>query len=970
MNVGRLSNYKLRFVPTSNRNVHLFEGVPASYPRNPRDPYDGRRFFARVLIRKLDSAEISDNNSLNTSAYPEMETAFVEALNSIAMSVAGNYRKWRYHHIFINVLKVEGKGPTQEFVESWIRLLGKRYADKIRRLDVSTFELAISLQNKDYRIVGQAPTREVLNVNSYQVVNNKLKYLGNTPAELRFPDLEGERADAPYSVCLPLQQKREAAWRAHTAYCYDFLPIMRQAIRKRWWRYFRSQGMAEAKIKASIPEDLFEASELVLGPDGNAVPTERPIGQNDIGMVAWIIEYKSIEYPEGREIVIIANDISFQVGTFGVQEDNLYNAASRYARDLGIPRIYLAANSGARIGLAEELRDKFQVAWNNDNVSKGMEYLYLSEEDYAEHKDTVIADKRVVKGEIRYELKDIIGASEGLGVENLSGSGLIAGETSQAYEDIYTLTVVTGRSVGIGAYLARLGQRVIQKKKESPILLTGFNALNKLLGRRVYRSNDQLGGIDIMYSNGISHLVFESDMEGMLQMLTLLSYVPARRGAELPVRTDLSDPVARRIGFVPQASVAYDPRWMLAGRMNDSTWESGFFDKGSFTEIMGGWAKSIVAGRARLGGIPMGVIAVDPRTTELVRPADPAMDNSKEEVKQKAPLVWFPDSAYKTSQVILDLKAEDLPLMIFANWRGFSGGMADMFDEVLKFGSMIVDALRVYTQPVFVYLPPFATLRGGAWVVVDSKINERIIEMYASPTARGGVLEKEGTVDVKFRAKRLYTSMHRLDTQLQQLDLQLKAASGAEASKIKAAIQKRREALTPFYHAVATRFCDLHDTPGRMKAKGVIREIVPWETSREYFYWRLRHRLVEKKGVEAVERILQVDRKLVDAVEASLQPHLPGKRSEQSYEEARALLSQWIAEKTDLTGASDQEVVQWQFENAEYFETKLEGLRKQRVQAIAQAPEFLASMARLIAAMTPEQRGALQQAVGKAVEQS
>ena len=36
--------------------------------------------------------------------------------------------------------------------------------------------------------------------------------------------------------------------------------------------------------------------------------------------------------------------------------------------------------------------------------------------------------------------------------------------------------------------------------------------------------------------------------------------------------------------------------------------------------------------------------------------------------------------------------AEDLPLIIFANWRGFSGGMQDMFDEVLKFGSYIVDA--------------------------------------------------------------------------------------------------------------------------------------------------------------------------------------------------------------------------------------------------------------------------------------
>lgn len=37
--------------------------------------------------------------------------------------------------------------------------------------------------------------------------------------------------------------------------------------------------------------------------------------------------------------------------------------------------------------------------------------------------------------------------------------------------------------------------------------------------------------------------------------------------------------------------------------------------------------------------------------------------------------MWFPDSAYKTAQVIKDFNREKLPLMIFANWRGFSGGM-------------------------------------------------------------------------------------------------------------------------------------------------------------------------------------------------------------------------------------------------------------------------------------------------------
>ena len=38
---------------------------------------------------------------------------------------------------------------------------------------------------------------------------------------------------------------------------------------------------------------------------------------------------------------------------------------------------------------------------------------------------------------------------------------------------------------------------------------------------------------------------------------------------------------------------------------------------------------------------------------------------------------------------------------------------------------MIVENLRTYRQPVIVYLPPGAELRGGAWVVIDGQINSQ-----------------------------------------------------------------------------------------------------------------------------------------------------------------------------------------------------------------------------------------------------
>lgn len=75
---------------------------------------------------------------------------------------------------------------------------------------------------------------------------------------------------------------------------------------------------------------------------------------------------------------------------------------------------------------------------------------------------------------------------------------------------------------------------------------------------------------------------------------------------------------------------------MLAGRVSpNNEWESGFFDKGSWEEIMRPWAQTVVVGRARLGGIPVGVIAVETRSVEVNLPADPANLSSEAKVSEQ-----------------------------------------------------------------------------------------------------------------------------------------------------------------------------------------------------------------------------------------------------------------------------------------------------------------------------------------------
>lgn len=358
-----------------------------------------------------------------------------------------------------------------------------------------------------------------------------------------------------------------------------------------------------------------------------------------------------------------------------------------------------------------------------------------------------------------------------------------------------------------------------------------------------------------MHNNGVTHATVPNDVEGVRKILRWLSYIPKRKGASLPISPQFCDPIDRPVEYCPTQNQVYDPRWLFEGQIDEKDdYLSGFFDRGSFDEIMAGWAKTVVTGRARLGGIPVAVIGVETRTVEVTLPADPANPDSESKLISQAGQVWFPDSAHKTARAITDFNREELPMLIFANWRGFSGGMKDMYEEVIKFGADIVDALHDYNQPIIIYIPPFAELRGGSWVVIDPTINPRQMEMYADPNSRGGVLEPEGIVSIKLRLKDQRPIMERLDPEMKRLVAQLKNAPDTVAKNVAEGLIKARvEVLSPIYHQVAVQFADLHDTPSRMMAKGVIRDVIEWRQSRTKLYWRLKRRLHEKKLMSRIE---------------------------------------------------------------------------------------------------------------------
>ncbi|KAF3392437.1 Acetyl-CoA carboxylase [Penicillium rolfsii] len=934
LELGRLSKFKIKPVFTENRNIHVYEAIGKG-PEN--DKAVDKRYFVRAVVRP---GRLRDDIPTAEYLISEADRLMNDILD--ALEIIGNNNS-DLNHIFINFSPVFNLQPID--VEQALAGFLDRFGRRLWRLRVTGAEIRILCTDPT---TGMPYPLRVIISNTYGFIIQVELYIErkSEKGEWIFQSIGGTTklgsmhmrpVSTPYPTKEWLQPKRYKAHLMGTQYVYDFPELFRQAFQNSW-----------AKALETIPSlasqrppvgECIDYSELVLDDTDNLVEVSREPGTNTHGMVGWIVTARTPEYPRGRRFIIVANDITFQIGSFGPQEDKFFHKCTELARKLGIPRIYLSANSGARIGMADELLPYFSVAWNDaEKPEAGFKYLYLTPEVKkrfdASKKKEVITELIHDEGEERHKITTIIGAKDGLGVECLKGSGLIAGATSKAYEDIFTITLVTCRSVGIGAYLVRLGQRAIQVEGQ-PIILTGAPAINKLLGREVYTSNLQLGGTQIMYKNGVSHMTANDDFEGVQKIVEWMSFVPDKKGAPIPIRP-WSDDWDRDIGYFPPAKQAYDPRWLIAGKQDEEGFLPGLFDKDSFEEALGGWARTVVVGRARLGGIPMGVIAVETRSVENVTPADPANPDSMEMITQEAGGVWYPNSAYKTAQALRDFNnGEQLPVMILANWRGFSGGQRDMYNEVLKYGSYIVDALVKYEQPIFVYIPPFGELRGGSWVVIDPTINPDQMEMYADEDARGGVLEPEGIVNIKYRRDKQLDTMARLDATYGELRRSLEdtSLSKDQLSAIKAKMAEREEQLLPVYLQIALQFADLHDRAGRMQAKNTIRAPLRWQNARRFFYWRLRRRLSEELIVKRMVAASAAPSSRTGAIPSSTataaETPLPPAESPRAAH--LRTLHAWTGMLDDELEHDDRKVAMWYEENKKAVQAKVESLRTEGV---------------------------------------
>lgn len=449
LELGRLSKFRIKPVFTENRNLHVYEAIGTG---SDGDKAVDKRYFTRAVVRP---GRLRDDIPTADYLISEADRLMNDILD--ALEIIGNNNS-DMNHIFINFSPVFSLEPSE--VEEALAGFLDRFGRRAWRLRVTGVEIRIICTEPTTGM--PYPLRVVISNTSGFVIQIEMyaEKKSEKGSEWLFHSIGGTTrigamhlrpVSTPYATKEWLQPKRYKAHLMGTQYVYDFPELFRQAFQNTWTKAVAKHPTLANK-RPPIGECM-DYSELVLDDSDNLAEVGREPGTNAHGMVGWIVTAKTPEYPKGRRFIIVANDITFKIGSFGPAEDKFFFKCTELARRLGIPRIYLSANSGARIGMAEELIPHFSAAWNDPKRPEaGFKYLYLTKEvkerfDAGKTKN-VITEPVTEDGEERHKITTIIGAEDGLGVECLKGSGLIAGATSRAYEDIFTITLVTCRSVG------------------------------------------------------------------------------------------------------------------------------------------------------------------------------------------------------------------------------------------------------------------------------------------------------------------------------------------------------------------------------------------------------------------------------------------------------------------------------------------------------------------------------------------
>lgn len=365
------------------------------------------------------------------------------------------------------------------------------------------------------------------------------------------------------------------------------------------------------------------------------------------------------------------------------------------------------------------------------------------------------------------------------------------------YLKVPQIAAVMGMCVAGGAYLPALSDVILMVEGTSFMGLGGANLVKGATGQTI--DNETLGGaVTHNTISGVAHYRTKDEPECLVKIRDLISELPAKAQTRFPVAyPEAADMMAQPDSLKAAAKNLYEILPDDHRAPYDMRAVLGCFLDGELDEFQADYAKEIICGRARVGGILVGVIA---NSRGIVRRSAGQTSSQSPDTPRFGGIVYT-ESAEKAAYFIENCDRHSTPLLFVQDVSGFMVGAEAEHSGIIRAGARFVEAMATAGVPKIVLTVNHAS-GAGYYAMAGQGFDPDFI--FSLPTGRMGVMEGDSAAQAIFG-----TQLEKLKREGRSPD----AALQGEMQKVRDTYEKELDAK----HAAARGLVDAVITPENLR---------------------------------------------------------------------------------------------------------------------------------------------------------
>jgi acetyl-CoA carboxylase carboxyltransferase component len=350
------------------------------------------------------------------------------------------------------------------------------------------------------------------------------------------------------------------------------------------------------------------------------------------------------------------------------------------------------------------------------------------------------------------------------------------------YLKVPQIAAVMGMCVAGGAYLPALSDVILMVEGTSFMGLGGANLVKGATGQTI--DNESLGGAMTHNAiSGVAHYRTKDEAECIGKIRQLVSELPKKEATRVSVVE------AKKSKYKPEKLYALLPEDHRAPYDMHEVLNC-FLDEGEIDEFQADYAKEMICGTARIGGILVGIIA-NSRGMQRGQKGKPPRFGG----------IVYTESAEKTAYFIENCNRHSTPLLFVQDVSGFMVGADAEHSGIIRAGARFVEAMATATVPKLVLTVNHAS-GAGYYAMAGQGFDPDFI--FSLPTGRMGVMEGDSAAQAIFG-----TQIEKLKREGKEID----EATEAEMGKVRQTYDRELDAK----HAAARGLLDAIVTPENLR---------------------------------------------------------------------------------------------------------------------------------------------------------